>query len=49
MAQQAVEVAGAATLEEWSIWGDLAGATVVTWVGDAEAVGGGLALRPSEG
>lgn len=49
MAQQAIEVAGAAALEEWSIWGDLASATVVTRVGDAEAVSGGLALRPSEG
>lgn len=49
VAQQAIEVAGAAALEERSIWGDLASATVVTRVGDAEAVGGGLALRPSEG
>lgn len=49
MAQQAVEVAGAAALEERRIWGDLAGAAVVAGVGDAEAVGGGLALRPSEG
>lgn len=49
MAQQAIEVARAAALEEWSIWGDLASATVVAGVGDAEAVGGSLALRPSEG
>lgn len=49
MAQQAVEVAGTAALEERRIWGDLASATVVTGVGDAEAVSGGLALRSSEG
>lgn len=49
VAQQAVEVAGAAALEEWGIWSDLASATIVTGIGDAEAVGGSLALRPSEG
>lgn len=49
VAQQAVEIAGTAALEERRIRGDLAGATVVAGVGDAEAVGGGLALRPSEG
>lgn len=49
VAQQAVEVAGAAALEERHVWGDLARAAVVAGVGDAEAVGGGLALGPSEG
>lgn len=49
VAQQAVEIAGAAALEERHVWGDLASATIVAGVGDAEAVGGGLALRPGEG
>lgn len=49
VAQQAVEIAGAAALEERHIRGDLASAAVVAGVGDAEAVGGGLALGPSEG
>lgn len=49
VAQQAIEIAGAAALEERHIWGDLASASIVAGVGDAEAVGGGLALRPSEG
>lgn len=49
VAQQAVEIAGAAALEERRVCGDLARPAVVAWVGDAEAVGGGLALRASEG
>lgn len=49
VAQQAVEIAWAAALEEWHVWGDLASAAIVAGIGDAEAVGGGLALRPSEG
>lgn len=49
VAQQAVEVARTAALEKWSIRGYLASATIVTGVGDAEAVSWGLALRPSEG
>lgn len=47
--QQAIEVAWAAALEERRIWGDLARPTVVAGVGDAKAVGGGLALGSSEG
>lgn len=49
VAQQAVEVAGAAALEERHVWGDLARATIVAGVGDAEAVSGSLALGSSEG
>lgn len=49
VAQQAVEIAGAAALEERHVWGDLACATIVAGVRNAEAVGRGLALRPSEG
>lgn len=49
VAQQAVEIARAAALEERHVLGDLACATVVAGIGDAEAVGGSLALRPSEG
>lgn len=49
MAQQAVEVTGAAAVEERGIGSDLASAAIVTRVGDAEAVGGRLALGPSEG
>lgn len=49
VAQQAVEVDRAAALEEGRVRGGLARAAVVAGVGDAEAVGGGLALGPSEG
>lgn len=49
VAQQAVEIAGAAAVEERHIWGDLACATIVAGVRYAEAVSRGLALRPSEG
>lgn len=49
MAQQAIEVARTAALEERHVCGDLARATIVAGVGDAEAVSGGLALGPSEG
>lgn len=49
VAQQAVEIAGAAALEERHVWGNLACAPVVAGVGDAETVCGGLALRPSKG
>lgn len=49
MAQQAVEVAGAAAVEERCVGSDLASAAIVTRVGDAEAVGGCLALGPGEG
>lgn len=49
MAQQTIEVAGAATLEKRRVWSYLASATIVTRVGDAEAVGRSLALRPGEG
>lgn len=49
VAQQAIEIAGAAALEERRIWGDLARSTIVAGVGDAEAVSRSLALRTSEG
>lgn len=49
VAEQAVEIAGAAAMEERRVRGDLARSAVVAGVGDAEAVGGGLALWPSEG
>jgi len=49
VAKQAVEIAGATALEEWSIRSDLASTPIVTGVGDAEAVSWGLTLRPSEG
>lgn len=49
VAQQPIEIAGAAALEERHIRGDLASAAVIAGVGDAEAVGGGLALGSSEG
>lgn len=49
VAQQAVEVAGTAASEERHIWGDLARTAIVAGVRYAEAVGGGLALRASEG
>lgn len=48
VAQEPVEIAGAAALEERSFGRDLAGSTVVTGVGDAKAVSGGQALRSSE-
>lgn len=40
MAKQAIEVTGTAALEKGSIWGDLASTSIVTWIGDAEAVSG---------
>lgn len=49
VAQQAVEITGAAAAEKRHIWRDLARATVVTGVRYAEAVSRGLALRSSEG
>lgn len=49
MAQEAVEITGAAAAEKWHVWGDLARAAIVTGVRYAEAVGGGLAFRSSEG
>lgn len=48
MAQEAVEITGAAAAEKWHVWGDLACAAVVTGVRYAEAVSRGLALRSSE-
>lgn len=49
MAQEAIEITGAAAAEKWHVWGDLARATIVTGVRYAEAVGRGLAFRSSEG
>lgn len=49
MAEQTIEVAGAATLEKRRVWSYLTGATIVTGVRDAEAVSRSLALRPGEG
>ena len=49
VAEQAVEVAGAAALEERRVGGDVAGAAVVAGVGDAEAVGRSLTFVPGEG
>lgn len=49
VAQQTIEIAWAAALEERRVWGDLARSAVVAGVGDAEAVGGGLALGTGEG
>lgn len=46
--QQAIEIAGAAALEERRVWGDLTCAAIVTGVGDAETVSWGLALWPSK-
>lgn len=30
--QEAIEIAGAAALEEWCLWCDLTGSTVVAWI-----------------
>lgn len=49
MAQEAVEIAGAAAAEKRHIWRDLARAAVVTGVRNAEAISRGLALRSSKG
>lgn len=49
VAQEAVEITGAAAAEKRHLWGDLARAAIVTGVRYAEAVGRGLALRSSEG
>lgn len=49
VAQEAVEITGAAAAEKRHLWGDLARAAVVTGVRYAEAVGRGLALGSSEG
>lgn len=49
VAQQAIEIAGTAALEERRVWGDLTCSTIVARVGDAEAVCRSLALRSSEG
>lgn len=49
MAQEAVEITGAAAAEKRHVRRDLARAAVVTGVRYAEAVSGGLALRSSEG
>lgn len=49
VAQQAVEIAGTAALEERCLRGDLASAPVVARVGDAETVSGGQALGSGEG
>lgn len=40
MAKQSIEVTGTAALEKGRIWGDLASASIVTGVGDAETVSG---------
>lgn len=49
VAQQAIEIAGTAALEERCFWGDLARSAIVAGVGDAEAVSRSLAFRSSEG
>lgn len=49
VAQEAVEITGAAAAEKRHVRRDLARAAVVTGVRYAEAVSGGLALRSSEG
>lgn len=49
VAEQAVEVVGAAAVEEGGVRGVLAGTPIVAGVGVTGAVGGGLALRPGEG
>lgn len=49
VAQEAVEITGAAAAEKRHVWSDLTRAAVVTGVRYAEAVGRGLALGSSEG
>lgn len=49
VAQEAIEITGAAAAEKWHVWGDLARAAIVTGVRYAEAVRRGLAFRSSEG